>query len=107
MTASSLADARDEIIISVSRETGVFASDIHDPRSRARRVIDARHVAMWVTREVGEQGHEDEETEIHDLFGTRMSTVEEACWHVYRTPTLLELAQRLLSEHRPATSLGV
>jgi hypothetical protein len=107
MTQTSLAEARDNIVANVARETGVPASEISDPRARGRRAIDARHIAMWVVREVGEQGYEDDEIEVYDLFGTRPRTVDEACWRVYRAPTLLAIAQRLLSEHRPATSLGV
>jgi chromosomal replication initiation ATPase DnaA len=107
MTTSSLAEARDEIVASVARETGVPASEIGDLRARGRRAVDARHVAMWVMREVGEQGYENDETEVYELFGTRLKTVDEACLRVADTPVLFRVAQRLLSEHRPATSLGV
>jgi hypothetical protein len=107
MTATSLAEARDNIVASIERETGISASEIRDTRARGRRAVDARHVAMWVVREVGEQGYEDDETEVYELFGTRLKTIDDACLRVYEAPALRELAQRLLSEHRPAKSLGV
>jgi len=107
MTATSLTEARDKILASVARETGVPVSEISDPRARGRRAVDARHVAMWVVREVGEQGYEGDETEVYALFGTRLRTIDKACSRVYETPSLRGLAKRLLNEHRPATSLGV
>lgn len=105
-TTAPAEQLRDTIVAAVSQKTGVPAEEIMSLRQRGRRAARARAVAMWVIREVLEQGDDDDETDADDLFGTRMETFDNACWYCYQTPELLEIAQEILGEHRPPTSLG-
>lgn len=97
MTASSLADARDEIIISVSREMDVPIEDIMRLRGRrATKASEARSVAMWIlSNDVDALGV----PELVELFATTERTVDQAWWLVAHTPRLRAIARRLIKEH--------